>query len=60
MKKINVCNKCKKESDRVLVNMCVGDKKYLSPGTRIGQWKCGRCGRILDDNEKFFRVEVNE
>lgn len=59
MKKNNVCNKCKKESDKVLVNMCIGDKKYLNPGTRISQQKCERCGRILNDNEKFFRVEIN-
>ncbi len=59
MKKINICNKCKKESDKILRSFGVGDEKCLLPGTRIGQWKCKRCDRVLDNNEKFFIIETN-
>jgi len=58
-KKITICGGCKKNSDFVLVNMVVGDEKILKPGTKIGDWKCERCGRVLTSGEKMLRVKQN-
>ena len=56
MNKVIVCEKCKKESDTVRLAPFVGDEKYLNEGTKVGQWKCARCERVLVANEKMFVV----
>ncbi len=54
--KIIVCEKCKKDSDSIRMTMLAGDDKKLEPGTKVGQWKCARCGCVFSANEKMFLV----
>ncbi len=60
MDKIIICKKCKKDSDSVILSFFPGDENKLEPGTKVGQWKCKRCRRIVPPSEKMFRVNANE